>query len=233
MESQKENQTPPSFDDYRKELWSAQKSSHEQYDKALLTFSGGGLAISLTLVKDLFPAEVMVIPWLLVLSWGLFCSSIVLTVVSFLTSQKSISVQLDYFEKFASGDMSYWNKKNPYTTATTWLNRVSGSAFVSAVIAVTVFSAVNMSEVLQMTEKTERLQGGTIVPPMPPLRQLQGTGTGGQDMSENKNVERGYTVPSMPPPRPSGPNTGYVPPGMPLPQQPSPQPGQGTGHKEK
>ncbi|ANA39414.1 hypothetical protein A2G06_02355 [Geobacter anodireducens] len=191
MDPQQVPQAPPIHDDYRKELWNAQKSSHEQYDKALLTFSGGGLAISLALVKDLFPADVMVIPWLLVLSWGLFCTSIVLTVMSFLTSQKSISVQLDYFEKFVSGDLSYWNKKNPFTAATIWLNRVSGGAFVSAVIAVTVFSAVNMNEVLQMTEKTERLQGGVVAPPMPPLRQLQEGASNGQQALPRQNSEEG------------------------------------------
>ena len=138
-----EEKTPAVFVEYHKQLWDARKLSHEQYDKALLTLSAGGLAISLTLVKDLFPAEKVLCSAALVASWVLFCGSIILTIISFLTSQKSLSVQSDYFEKYAAGDDSYWNKKNPYTIATTWLNLVSGLFFVSAVVAVTVFSITN------------------------------------------------------------------------------------------
>lgn len=52
-------------------------------------------------------------------------------------------------------------------------------------------------------------------------------------MSENRNRDRGYTVPNMPPPQPPGPNVGYVPPGMPAPQQPSPPSNPGAGQKGK
>jgi hypothetical protein len=89
METQEQGQqarTPSSFDDYRKELWGALKVSHEQYDKAIITLSSGGLAISLTLIKDVFPVERMSSPCWLVATWFLFCGSIISTVMSFLTT---------------------------------------------------------------------------------------------------------------------------------------------------
>jgi hypothetical protein len=146
MSADGNQQNPSCFDDYRKELWGGLKGSHEQFDKAVLTMSAGGLAISLMLVKDLFTIEEMVGHWVLVASWFLFCGSIILTVVSFLTSQKSITIQIDNFEKFAAGDSSYWNKPNPYSAVTSWLNRMSGGFFLTAVIATTLFATINFQE---------------------------------------------------------------------------------------
>lgn len=147
------------FDEYRKELWGALKVSHEQYDKALLTLSGGGLAISITLVKELFPSDKLIVSWLLMMAWALFCASIILTVISFLVSQKALNVQLENFDKYTAGDESYLNKNNPYSTATVWFNRVSGTFFILAVIAVTTFSAINFKEKLRDVQNSKSSGG--------------------------------------------------------------------------
>jgi hypothetical protein len=162
-----EKNTQSCYDDYRKELWGGLKTSHENFDKAVLTLSGGGLAISLTVIKDLFSVGEMVAGALLVASWFLFCGSIIFTVVSFLTSQKSITVQIDNFEKFTAGDVSYFNRPNPYTKITAWLNQISGGFFLLAVMAMTFFTTINFHERISMSKELEKFQKGIVVPSMP------------------------------------------------------------------
>ena len=143
------------MDDYRKELWTGLKTGHEQFDQAMITLSSGGLALSLTVVKDLFTPNKLVMPWLLVFVWILFTLSIVVTVISFLTSQKGMSQQIEYFEKYAEGDESYKDKKNIFVEVTIWMNRASGGLFLIAVVCLTVFSIINFnSKVKQHEQRT-------------------------------------------------------------------------------
>jgi len=150
-----------SMDDYRKELWTGLKTGHEQFDRAMITLSSGGLALSLTVVKDLFVTNKLIMPSLLVSVWILFTLSIVVTVISFLTSQKGMSKQIEYFEKYAEGDETYKDKKNVFVEVTIWLNRISGGLFLVAVICLTVFSIINFnSKVKQYEQRTGANQEG-------------------------------------------------------------------------
>lgn len=149
------------MDDYRKELWTGLKTGHEQFDQAMITLSSGGLALSLTIIKDLFLPNKLIAPWLLISIWILFTLSIVVTVISFLTSQKGMSKQIEYFEKYVEGDESYKDKKNIFVEATIWLNRFSGGLFLAAVICLTIFSVINFnSKVKQHEQRTGTNQEG-------------------------------------------------------------------------
>ena len=140
-------------DDYRKELWAGLKTGHEQFDQAMITLSSGGLALSLTIIKDLFSPNKLIAPWLLISIWILFTLSIVVTVISFLTSQKGMSKQIEYFEKYVEGDESYKDKKNIFVEVTAWLNRASGGLFLIAVICLTVFSVINFNSKVKQHEQ--------------------------------------------------------------------------------
>ena len=132
--------------EYRKELWSGLKSAHEHYDKALLTLSSGGLALSVTLIKDMFPLEKVVWSWLLMTSWFLFTGAIVAIIISFLVSQQAFVVQLENFEEVVADTTGSVTTRNNFIAPIIWLNRASGILFFSAVIAITTFSAINFSK---------------------------------------------------------------------------------------
>lgn len=137
-------------EEYEKQLLDALKGSHEQYDKAILTLSSGGLALSITLLKDVFPVDKIVLPGLLAASWYLFCAAIISTLFSFLTSIKAVNTQRDYFHKYIiEGILEYKDKRNWWTIGTKWLNRISAICFVSGVIATVYFADGNFKEKLK------------------------------------------------------------------------------------
>ena len=78
------------YDKHRDKVWEDIKSSTESFDKYMLTFSSGALALSLAFIKDTVPLKTAVwIPSLL-LSWGAFVLCIVTTLVSFRFSIKAL-----------------------------------------------------------------------------------------------------------------------------------------------
>jgi hypothetical protein len=138
------------FEEYEKQLLDALKGSHEQYDKAILTLSSGGLALSITLLKDLFPVEKIILPWVLATSWYLFGAAIISTIISFMTSIVSVNTQRDYFHKYYIENIAeYRDKKNLWTVGTRWLNRTSALCFVLGVAATIVFAHGNFNEKLK------------------------------------------------------------------------------------
>jgi len=163
----------PSVNEYRKHLWDALRAGQEQYDKYLLTLSGGGLAISLTLVKDVFGPTVA---WttVLALSWALFCLSIIATIASFMTSQKSLRRHLANYEEFLTTGMDEkLRARNPLETLTTALNYASGTFFLAAVAATIVFASVNLQRGNFMAiEQLEDLRKGYNAPQAPLHRSI-------------------------------------------------------------
>lgn len=158
-----------SVNDYRKHLWDALRAGQEQYDKYLLTLSSGGLAISLTLIKDIFGKSKLACPTVLVVSWVLFCLSIVATLASFLTSQKSLRKHLcNYEEYIATGNDEKLKTPNPIEMLTNFLNYASGSCFFIAVVATIIFASINVERSgIMSKDKLEDLQKGYSAPQAP------------------------------------------------------------------
>jgi hypothetical protein len=78
------------YDTHRDKVWEDIKSSTENFDKYMLTFSSGALALSLAFIKDSVPLKAAVwIPSLL-LSWSAFVLCILTTLMSFRFSVKAL-----------------------------------------------------------------------------------------------------------------------------------------------
>ena len=78
----------------RADLLKRQLSNSENADRAILSVSTAALGFSLAFLKDIVPLQEAVFPNLPYLSWALFTLSIVLTLLSFFSSQKAIDEQL-------------------------------------------------------------------------------------------------------------------------------------------
>ncbi len=176
-EAQKPSQPPTadsSINEYRKHLWDALRAGQEQYDKYLLTLSGGGLAISLTLIKDVFSKTQLTCPSTLIFSWAFFCISITFTIASFMTSQKSLRTHLDNYETYiATGNDEKLKAHNPNETLTNFLNYASGVCFFIAVVATIVFASMNLNRgVFMSNEHMEELKKGYNAPSAPTLQRI-------------------------------------------------------------
>jgi hypothetical protein len=194
------------FDKYWAEAQTRQRSSSENFDKSILTYSSGGLAISFTFLKDFVPVKEAVFLPLLYSSWLCFVASTALTIISFLISYKAQELSISFAEEyFINGKDEYCNKLTWHGTAVKWFNIFSGALFVIALVATSFFVKLNMDEKAKTMERKIANDG------MPPALMQKVTGS---------TEQRGLPAASMPKapvsPKPSSPST--TPPTLPASQ---------------
>ena len=171
------------YNEYMNQLRSERHSSFVQFDKAILSLSGGTLAVSIAFIKDLVPLTELVWLPLLLASWALLGLSITSTLVSFLVSQKAYDRQFTSAERyFVDKEKEALETENPFGLITSRLNHLSAACFVAALLATIVFAGLNLSRAsarmraqeAEMSEPTdsgsepsgEELQKGSVPPRM-------------------------------------------------------------------
>lgn len=82
----------------RRLLIEGERSQSDLFDKSILTIASGAFAISLGVVSGSIGSKNLVYIWALALSWVLFGVCIVLTLISFLTSQHAYVSQVEKLE---------------------------------------------------------------------------------------------------------------------------------------
>ena len=131
----------PSIDRYRKFLVQADHKASEAYDKAVMTLSGGTLAISLTFIKDVVPTPQAGTTWLLFAAWEFLALSITAILASMLTSQWALRKAIDQV------DRDEIRRRTPggwFTWITSGLSIIAGLAFVLGVVFLARFAISNM-----------------------------------------------------------------------------------------
>lgn len=166
------------------ELFKRQLSNSDNFDKAILTYSSAGLALSLGFLKDFVPITHANASWLLFLSWALFGVAVVVTLFSFISSQLGITRQLGLNERYyLQLDDSALSEKNFFARCTDWLAYFAGAAFVVAIACSTVFVSINLERAAIMTEQKQvPLREGA---PVPAIQQVPQT------------VQKGAPVPGI------------------------------------
>lgn len=135
------------YDSFRDELYKRQLSNSEAYDKAILSLSSAGLAISLTFIKFIVPLESAEYLCMLKAAWILFLFSVITTVISFLIGNKGISKQLEYAEQYyIDGKAKAFNKTNLYARFNTKINYMAGAFFLIALTCVVSFVTLNFNQ---------------------------------------------------------------------------------------
>lgn len=134
------------FDSLRDELYKRQLSNSEAYDRAILSLSSAGLAISLTFIKFIVPLEEANHLVVLKASWVLLLLSVIATLISFLIGNKGISTQLKYAEQYyIEAKANAFNKFNIYAYLNSSLNYISGTLFLVALSCVVSFVILNIN----------------------------------------------------------------------------------------
>lgn len=166
------------------ELFKRQLSNSDNFDKAILTYSSAGLALSLGFLKDFIPVTRADASWLLFVSWALFVVSVVVTLFSFISSQLGISKQLALNERYyLRMDDTALSESNFFARCTDWLGYIAGTAFVVAIACSTFFVSINLERAATMVEQKQvPLREGA---PIPTIQQVPQT------------VQRGAPVPGI------------------------------------
>ncbi len=156
------------YDDARADLLKRDLSNTENFDKSILTYSSAGLALSLGFLKDFVPMHAAACPWLLYLSWMLFVLATLITLASFLISQRGITQQLrTIYSYYIEGNLNALDEPNKYSA---WLNcaaYLAGAAFLVALTLTTLFVAINLNREPSMSNGNSLINKGASIPQIP------------------------------------------------------------------
>lgn len=143
----RENLKYQTYIDERKSLFNAALDQTHLFDKAILTLASGALGLSLTFIRQIIPegCEPKYI-LTLIFSWIFFSLSIISTVLSFLTSVKACTKQIEILE------IEFFNKingeskdrKNFYRKITSFFNVCSIIFFIIGIFLLARFSILNL-----------------------------------------------------------------------------------------
>jgi hypothetical protein len=178
------------FATFKAEAEKRQLSSSENFDKSILTYSSGGLAVSLAFLKDFIPIKEASGAFLLYGSWLMFVIATGVTITSFLVSYKAQENSLSCAQKYyLEGLEEYFNKKSWCDHVTKWFNIISGIAFVLALIFTSIFVSINLDKASTMSDKKTVTRG------------IAQDGIGSPTMSKVQNsngtLQRGLPTPAM------------------------------------
>jgi len=124
-------------------LVATEQALGRDFNHALLTFSGGALVVSVTLVSGAFGTSLLecYLP-LLFVSWLLFGISILCTISSIQTSQ--ISFQKDLEILYSNIDKVSGRYEGAWVQTTKWLSRIAFGLFAVAMTLLFLFILLNL-----------------------------------------------------------------------------------------
>ncbi len=135
----------------------------DNFDKAILTYSATGLALSLGFLKDFVPILEAKYSWLLYGSWMLLVISVVITLGSYLTSQLAQHRQLEKSRLYnlemndAAFDLPNWPAR-----ITELASYGAGLTFVLGLSASTLFVMLNLEKGAEVSQRKNTLDGATV-----------------------------------------------------------------------
>lgn len=132
--------------DERKSLIDTEQKYAESFDKIALTILSGGLALSVTFVKDLAPKPLSWTVWLLVLGWLVLVAGILASMMGLYWSQRSFEEEVrlcdaHYHDVLADREAN--GRTNPYSHRIHAANRFVILCIVLGVFLVFSFAGVN------------------------------------------------------------------------------------------
>lgn len=136
-------QVPSAADEhYRQWLVAAEQKAQEDYDKTVITLSGGALAISFAFVKDILGDGPIKSPGWLVVAWLVWAMSLASMLASFYYSRKALRRAI---EQCDSDTIRCEPPGGFFTSILRRLNALGAVFFVSGVLCMTVFVSFNIS----------------------------------------------------------------------------------------
>ena len=142
---QQPNDDPNTFQNdlaaYRTSLFAAEQQMQSEYDKGVMTLSGGALGISFTFLKDIVGKQTLLSGNYLLLAWTLWAVSISCILASYFTSAKSLR---DTAATVDENTIYLKLAKGPWVAWTKGLNIAGGIGFLIGVLSLVYFVACNL-----------------------------------------------------------------------------------------
>lgn len=154
--------------DYRGLLTKTEQEAQSDFDKAVLTLSGGALGLSFAFTKDVVGTENVVhTSYLLAawIAWGLSSTSILL---SFFTSQLALRKAIKQLD---AGKLGMERPGGWFDWVTARLNLAGLILFLSGLTVMIIFLCFNVNDHMNLKDLKHKTYGefaGGLVPPVPP-----------------------------------------------------------------
>ena len=129
--------------EYRQHLVFSEQKSQSDYDKTILTLSGGALAISFSFLKDYVGDGPIYNLCFLFLSWISWASSVTLILVSFYVSRLALNKAI---EQVDNGTILNEKPGGRWSYIIDGLNALGGILFVIGVILMISFTSANLAK---------------------------------------------------------------------------------------
>lgn len=127
--------------DYRTGLIQTVEKLNDNYDKLIITLSGGALALSLTFLKDIIKENSIHSPNYLILSWGLFIMSLTCVLGSLLFG---IAAHKKAIKQVDAGSIYKEEPGGIFSKITTFLHYIGTAFLIAGLIFITIFIYSNM-----------------------------------------------------------------------------------------
>lgn len=135
------------YEKHREQAWKDRQASSDEFDKNLLTFSSGALALSLAFIKDIVPLEQATHLTMLYLSWTCFSVCILATIASYFFSTRSFDRHLaDLHKYYIEGDEKALNPNNVWTSLVRNCAIVGGIFFLAGFVCTVIFVSTNVAK---------------------------------------------------------------------------------------
>ena len=138
----------PDYDNflkYRETLSNLAAEQSRSFDKNLTALASGGIALSLLLLKDVLAGHALVRSTWLYSAWGLFCASLVFTLLSFQVAKMACDEEIRIWDElYRRPPKSGAGPSNKFTPITTLLNWAALVVFGCALVALFVFGISNV-----------------------------------------------------------------------------------------
>lgn len=127
--------------EYRAGLIQTVEKLNNNYDKLIITLSGGALALSLTFLKDIVKQGSIHYPIYLILSWGLFILSLTCVLGSLLFG---IAAHKKAINQVDAGTIYKENPGGLFSKVTTFLHSAGTVFLIGGLVLITIFIYLNM-----------------------------------------------------------------------------------------
>jgi len=133
--------TEDDLSDYRKHLQIAEQKSQEDFDKTVLSLSGGALGISFVFLKDVIGPNPISEPGLLFAAWVAWGSSTFCVLASYYASHLALREAINQIDKKT---IRNGRPGGAYNLITACLNAAGAVLFLIGVLAITLFANANL-----------------------------------------------------------------------------------------
>jgi hypothetical protein len=130
--------------EYRKFLQAAEQKAQEDFDKTVLSLSGGALGISFVFLKDVLGSKPVEVPRLLLGSWVCWGASALSVLISFYLSHLALR---EAIRQVDAGEIDGRRPGGQYALATEMFNALGASLFFIGVLCITAFAGFNLSKI--------------------------------------------------------------------------------------